>query len=145
MKTSVLAIGLDPAFANLAAFRGLTPELVHSYIDAQIQKVTQAGYVVEPCLIEGDETADQVIAGALQSKQFDCVVIGAGLRLPPEQFLLFERLINLVHSLAPAAKICFNTNPADTLEAVQRWVGPNDGLPASAVIDGGDDIGSSRN
>jgi hypothetical protein len=142
MKTSVLAIGLDPAFADSTAFRGLTPELVRSYIEAQVQKVTQAGYVVESCLIEGAETAEKMISGALQSKQFHCVVIGAGLRLPPEQFLLFERIVNWVHALAPAAKVCFNTNPADTLEAVQRWVGPMDGLPATPLIDGGD-IGSS--
>jgi hypothetical protein len=48
-------------------------------------------------------------------------MIGAGLRAP-EQLLLFENLINVVHTLAPGAKICFNTTPADTVEAVQRWV-----------------------
>ena len=36
--------------------------------------------------------------------------------------LLFERLLNSVHSLATQAKICFNSTPADSLEAVQRWV-----------------------
>jgi hypothetical protein len=35
---------------------------------------------------------------------------------------LFERLLNLVHARAPGAKICFNSNPGDTAEAVQRWV-----------------------
>jgi hypothetical protein len=38
--------------------------------------------------------------------------------------LLFEKIINLVHSLAPAASICFNTNPANTVQAVQRWISP---------------------
>jgi hypothetical protein len=38
--------------------------------------------------------------------------------------LLFEKIVNLVHSLAPDAKICFNTTPADTAEAVQRWIEP---------------------
>jgi hypothetical protein len=37
---------------------------------------------------------------------------------------LFEKILNLVHTLAPDAKICFNTNPSDTLEAVQRWIAP---------------------
>jgi hypothetical protein len=36
--------------------------------------------------------------------------------------LLFEKLINPVHARAPNAKICFNTTPSDTVEAVQRWV-----------------------
>jgi hypothetical protein len=36
--------------------------------------------------------------------------------------LLFEKIINLVHSLAPAASIY--TTPADTVKAVQRWISP---------------------
>ena len=31
-------------------------------------------------------------------------------------------LLNRVHALATEAKTCFNTKPADSLEAVQRWV-----------------------
>jgi hypothetical protein len=50
------------------------------------------------------------------------VVIGAGLRQPPERLLLFEKIVNLVHVHAPQAKICFNTTPADTVQAVQRWI-----------------------
>jgi hypothetical protein len=64
------------------------------------------------------------MATALRSSHFDCVVIGAGLRLPPERLLLFEKILNLVHVLAPAARICFNTTPADTAEAVRRWIDP---------------------
>ena len=109
--------------ADLTAFPGLTPELVKSYIDAQIEKLDQSGYVPETCLIDLGETAEAVVTRALKSRQFDCVVIGAGLRQPPSQLLLFERVINWVHALAPAAKICFNTTPADTVEAVRRWIG----------------------
>jgi hypothetical protein len=63
-----------------------------------------------------------VTSEALKSRDFDCVLIGAGLRQPPERLLLFERIINLIHRLAPNAAICFNTTPADTTEAVQRWM-----------------------
>jgi hypothetical protein len=48
-------------------------------------------------------------------------MIGAGLRAAA-QLLLFEKLINVVHTQAPNARICFNTTPADTAETVQRWV-----------------------
>jgi len=45
------------------------------------------------------------------------------LRLIPRYFLLFEKLLNVVHQHAPASvKICFNTGPSDSAEAVQRWV-----------------------
>jgi hypothetical protein len=123
MQKLVLAIGLDPMAADLTAFPGLTPELVKSYIDAQIERLDQSGYASETCLIDLGETAEAVVTRALKSRQFDCVVIGAGLRQPPSQLLLFERVINWVHALAPAAKICFNTTPADTVEAVRRWIG----------------------
>jgi hypothetical protein len=50
-------------------------------------------------------------------------MIGAGLRIVPPYFLLFEKLINVIHQHALAStKLCFNTNPADTADAVRRWV-----------------------
>nr|MDJ0817067.1 hypothetical protein [Desulfobacterales bacterium] len=63
-----------------------------------------------------------VVADALKQKSYDCVLVGAGVRLDPDHFLVFERLVNAVHRHAPLASICFNTNPGDTAEAVQRWV-----------------------
>jgi hypothetical protein len=50
--------------------------------------------------------------------------LAQGCGLPPERLLLFEKILNLVHVLAPAARICFNTTPADTAEAVRRWIEP---------------------
>ena len=122
MKNSVLAIGLDPIHADLKALPGLTPQLVKSYIDDQLEKLNLHGYEAFSCLIDLGTTAEEVVARALKSREFACVVIGAGLRQPPAQLLLFEKILNLVHALAPTAKICFNTTPADTLEAVQRWI-----------------------
>lgn len=124
MKKTVLAIGLDPSFADLKAFPGLAPELIKSYIDSQIEKLNLNGYAAVSCLIDTGETAEKVAQRALSSNKFDCVVIGAGLRQPPAQLLLFEKIINLIHVQAPTARICFNTTPADTVEAVQRWIGP---------------------
>jgi len=122
MRKAVLAIGLDPSCADLSAFPGLSPGLVRNYIDAQLEKLNQAGFTTESCLIDRGATAADVVARVLQSRQFDCVVIGAGLREPTDLLVLFEKVLNLVHVLAPTARICFNTTPADTLEAVQRWV-----------------------
>jgi hypothetical protein len=30
--------------------------------------------------------------------------------------------MNLVHELAPSARVCFNTTPADSVDAIRRWV-----------------------
>jgi hypothetical protein len=50
------------------------------------------------------------------------VLIGAGVRTNPDEFALFETLVNLVHAKAPQARICFNTGFTDSVAAVQRWV-----------------------
>ena len=123
-KNSVLAIGIDPVFVDFTALPQFTPDMFRSYIDAQIERVRGLGFDVTSCLIDLGDTAEAVTADALKARDFDCVLIGAGLRLPPERLLLFEKIINLVHRLAPNARICFNTKPADSAEAVQRWVKP---------------------
>jgi hypothetical protein len=123
-KKSVLAIGIDPAFGDFSKFPQLAVELLRCYIDAEVQRLRDDGYEVVSCLIVPGETAEPVTTAALTSGRFDCVVIGAGLREPPEYLLLFETIINLIHRLAPDASICFNSHPADTIEAVRRWTHP---------------------
>jgi hypothetical protein len=117
----VLALGLDPQFVDPKAMGGFGPEVVRAYIDSQFDRIRVLGYEVESCLVDLGDTAENVLTEQLRKRTFDCVMIGAGLRNP--QFLrLFERLLNVVHALAPGAKICFNSSPADSAEAVQRWV-----------------------
>lgn len=121
MPKRVLALGLDPTFADFTQFPDLTPELIRAFIDAQLERLRGLGYDVEPCLVDRGKTAEVVTAQALAAGRFDCIVIGAALR-EPAHLLLFEKLLNLIHARAPDAKICFNTTPADTAEAVKRWV-----------------------
>ena len=124
MAKAVLAIGLDPAFVDFTAFPQLTPALVRHYLDSQIERLRTLGYDADSCFIDVGATAEQLTTAALMSKRYDGVVIGAGLRESAEHLLLFEKILNLVHRLAPEAAICFNVNPADTAEAVMRWVKP---------------------
>jgi len=123
-KKTVLAIGLDPVFVDFTAIPQFTPDMFRSFIDTQLDRLRDLSFDVVSCLIDTGETAEAVTTAVLRSASYDCVVIGAGLRLPPERLMLFEKIINLVHALAPQARICFNTTPADTAEAVQRWIEP---------------------
>lgn len=118
---AVLALGLDPNFVDLSQMPGLTAELVRSFIDSQLNRIRELGYEVDSCLVDSGNTAATVLKDRLTKRAYDCVMIGAGLRAP-DQLILFERLLNVVHAHAPKAKICFNTTPADSAEAVQRWV-----------------------
>src|SRR5437762_11622645 len=123
-KKTVLAIVIDPSFVDFSAFPHLTPELVGQFIETQIERLRALGYDAESCLIDLGETAEVMVTAMLRSKRPDCVMIGAGLREPAERLPLFEKIVNLVLIHAPHARICFNTTPADTAEAVQRWIKP---------------------
>ncbi|MCX7035816.1 MAG: hypothetical protein NT064_04435 [Proteobacteria bacterium] len=118
---SVLALGLDPAFVQFPNNPELTPELVRSFIESQLERLRSSGYIVQNCLVDLGETAEAVTTQYLIKQSYDCVLIGAGLRAA-DKLLLFEKLLNIVHTHAPNAKICFNSSPADSTEAVRRWV-----------------------
>lgn len=118
----VLALGLDPRAVDPASIPGLDPGLVQAYIDAQLDRVRSSGHDVVSCLVDAGDTAPAILAHTLRANHFDCVLIGAGLRAP-EHVRLFEVLLNLVIAQAPRARICFNTNPADSVDAVQRSLG----------------------
>ena len=56
----------------------------------------------------------------LRSTNYDCVVVGAGVRLPPRNLALFEVVINAIRQVAPGTAIAFNTRPMPLLEG-WRW------------------------
>jgi hypothetical protein len=120
---SVLAIAVDPAFADFTTLSGLTPELVRSYIDAQIEQVWALGYDVESCLIDLGDTAEAMAPAALSSKSFDCIMIGPCGSRNRNCWCSKRSSTSCTHS-PPNAKICLNSNTADTAEAVQRWLEP---------------------
>lgn len=120
-KTQVLVIGLEPSLVDFSTMPDMNADKVRAGLDADQAKLAGLGYEAELCLTDLGETAADVVARKLSEKPFDCVVIGAGIRTIPTYFLLFERLINVVHQAAPGARICFNTKPSDTAEAVRRW------------------------
>jgi hypothetical protein len=121
-KKNVLLIGSDPALGNYAAFPDLDAEKVLAAFKIDEERLTSLGYDVQVCWIDHGETAETVVKDQISKTQFHCILIGAGVRTLPSRFILFERLINVLHEQAPQAKLCFNTNPSDTAEAVLRWL-----------------------
>jgi hypothetical protein len=124
---SVLIVGLDPALINFsdpayAAFPGMNAARVMAGVNGDKERLTNNGYDTHICLTDFGATAEAVVLAQLKQKQYDCIMIGAGVRVITSHFILFEKLINLVHEHAPKARFCFNTNPADTADAVRRWV-----------------------
>jgi hypothetical protein len=124
-KKSVLVIGLDPTlidFSQPGYAPGMNATKVLAGLKSSEDELTHLGYSVQMSLTDFGETAEGVVRSQLTQKRFDCILIGAGVRTNPSNFLLFEKLVNVVHEHAPQAKLCFNTLPSDTAAAVQRWL-----------------------
>jgi len=110
-RKTVLAVGLDPIFAGFAAIR--------DHIDAQIETLHAAGFDAVSLSIAPGTDGTETVRRTLMAWRFDCILIAAGLAEHP---LLFETVVNLARGYAPDAAICFNSDPADTVKAVRRWV-----------------------
>ena len=121
-KICVLLIGLSPDAVDYSRWPGLTPEKLEAVLDADKTSLIELGYDARICFVDHGETAEATVSAALAETSFDCILVGAGVRTDPEEFLLFEKLINVIHKKAPTARICFNTGPADSVDAVRRWV-----------------------
>jgi hypothetical protein len=124
-RASVLLVGLDPDIVDYtkSPVPGLTAAKVHAAVEADSAKLQTLGYSVKSLYVDDGKTAEAVLTDALTASRYDYIMIGAGLRVVPPYFRLFEKLINVVHRHAPAStKLCFNSNPTDTAEAVKRWV-----------------------
>jgi hypothetical protein len=126
INKNVLIIGFDPKFLDFSspelAPMNLTAEKVYAGTAAELERLRAQGYEPDGCFVDLGETAEKAVASRLREREYGCVIIGAGVRANPKYFLLFEKLLNVVHELAPKARIGFNTKPTDTLDAVQRWL-----------------------
>ncbi|MEM8555510.1 MAG: hypothetical protein AAGF71_11895 [Pseudomonadota bacterium] len=119
---TALMIGLHPDVVDYGKWPGLTADKLRAGLDADLARLAEVGIAADVAFVDHGETAAEVAATKLAEKHWDVVLIGAGVRTDPDEFLLFETLINVVHSKAPQAAICFNTGPTDSLAAVQRHI-----------------------
>jgi hypothetical protein len=121
--TRVLFVGQKPEtvdFSDPAIPPGFNAEKIHAGIEIALAKMKERGWKADPCMIAPDESGRQMLEKQLSADNYDCVVIGAGIRLPPRSLSLLETVVNVVHKSAPKAVIAFNTRPEDTAEAAAR-------------------------
>jgi hypothetical protein len=121
-KINVLLVGWNPDAVDYSKWPELNPEKLRAGLEGDRDKMNTLGYDAKLGLIDNAETASDTVIDLLAEKDYDCVLIGDGIRTISEYILLFETLINTVHQHAPHAKICFNTGPFDSVDAIKRWV-----------------------
>ncbi|MFI9605449.1 hypothetical protein ACIHCX_37525 [Streptomyces sp. NPDC052043] len=122
--TKVLSIGLHPSALDYSRMPdGVDEAVLTARIEAANAALREAGFDVFPCLIDiSPDRAEATVREQLQEHAFGLVMIGGGMRMLPENTLLFERLVNLLTEAAPGIRLCFNTTPEDTVEALRRWI-----------------------
>jgi hypothetical protein len=123
--TRVLLVGLQPEavdYSDPALPPGMDAKKIQAGIEQGLKKITDRGWQADTCLIQPDATAGPAVERRLGATTYDCVVIGAGVRLPPKNLFLFETIVNTVHKAAPKTSIAFNTVPEDSADAAARWL-----------------------
>lgn len=136
LTTRILLVGFDPEtvdFFDPALPPGMTVEKIRAGIAVALKQFAERGWEADLGYVRPDETAGPTVERHLASTSYDCVVIGAGVRLPPRHLALFEAVINAVHKAAPGAAIAFNTRPDDSADAAGRWL-PAGGRAAKSGI-----------
>jgi hypothetical protein len=121
----VLLIGLDPAtvdYSDPALPPGMNAEKIHAGVKLALADIAGRGWHPEVCFIKPDESAASAVERCLAENVYDCVVVGGGIRLPPNRLELFETVINAIHRAAPRAAIAFNTLPENSGAAAARWI-----------------------
>ena len=121
----ILLVGYDPDsvdYSDPALPPGMTAEKVRAGIAVALGQFAARGWEADVGFVLPDDSAGPTVERQLAASSYDCVVIGAGLRLPARRLAVFEAVINAVHKAAPRATIAFNTRPEDSAEAAARWV-----------------------
>ncbi|MEV0006985.1 hypothetical protein AB0M10_06830 [Streptomyces sp. NPDC051840] len=122
--TKVLSIGLHPSALDYSRMPdGIDEAVLTARIEAGNAALREAGFDAVPCLIGIDpDRAEAAVREQLRSHSFGLAMIGGGVRMLPEHTLLFERLVHVLTEAAPGIRLCFNTTPEDTVEALKRWI-----------------------
>ncbi|MCZ7414929.1 MULTISPECIES: hypothetical protein [unclassified Streptomyces] len=123
--TRVLAIGFHPRALDFGRMpEGVDEQTLTARIEAGNAGLREAGYDVVLCLLEdaSPEAAESAVRKHLAEQSFGLAVIGGGVRMLPEHTLTFERLVNVLTETAPGIRLCFNTAPDGTLDAIRRWI-----------------------
>ncbi len=88
----------------------MTAEKIHAGIAVAVKQFTDRGWESDVgFILAGRNRRADGGASVSVRQNYDCVVIGGGVRLPPRDLALFEVVINAVRKAAPGAAIAFNT------------------------------------
>jgi hypothetical protein len=122
---SILVIGYAPDavdFTDPAVPPGLDEAAVAEGIKRDVQLMHDRGWEAEHLPIRLDGSLRGDIADRLARDSFDCIVIGAGVRMTTQHVAEFEQVVDAVRQGAPQTPIAFNSSPDSSGDAAARWL-----------------------
>ena len=79
------------------------------------------GWDAVMCLVQPQvDEATATLKRRLAEGRYDVVLMGGGLRAPPDRLEVFEALVNEVRRSAPDAALAFDNDPHEGADAVAR-------------------------
>ena len=124
--TRVIAIGIHPRALDYSTLPdGVDEASLTERIERGVAALREAGFDVERCEVDtAPDTAEEQVRAQLRRAQFGLAMIGGGIRMVPENTELFERIVNVLHEVSPGIRLCFNTAPDNSIDALRRWIAP---------------------
>ena len=122
LMTRILYVGYEPDtvdYSNPALPPGMNAEKIRAGNAVALKQFADRGWQADMVYVRPDGTAGRTLERQLTASTYDCVVIGAGIRVLG-RLEDFEAIINAIHRAAPAAAIAFNTRPEDSADAAAR-------------------------
>ncbi len=124
--TRVISIGLHPRVLD---YTTLPDGVDEASLTARIERgnagLREAGFDVLLCQVDtAPDAAEEQVRAQLRRAQFGLAMVGGGIRMIPEHTELFERIVNVLHEVSPGIRLCFNTAPDNTVDALRRWIAP---------------------
>src|SRR5438270_6771031 len=121
----ILSIGVHPSAFDYSQLPGLEEDILTARIEAANRAIQEAGFDPVFCLIgTSPDAAESTIRDLVSHRPFTLAMVGAGVRVPRENALLMERIINVLAETCPGVRFCFNSSPESTIETLRRWVTP---------------------
>jgi hypothetical protein len=118
----ILIIGYDPDsvdFSDPGPPSDLDKDKIWAGARESLKRIAHHGWEGVQCMVRPDETAVAEVERALSDADYDCIVIGGGVRLAQKSVPIFEAILDAIRRLAPATPVAFNTKPDGSLEAAR--------------------------
>ncbi|GJG86770.1 hypothetical protein tb265_19510 [Gemmatimonadetes bacterium T265] len=122
----VLVIGYAPDavdYTDPLAPPGVDAKKVADGIEVDLRKMRALGWNAEHLNIGADDGLRQKILDHLAGRQYDCIVVGAGVRVTTNRVEVFETVVNAVREGASHTPLAFNGSPDSSAEAASRVLG----------------------